>query len=320
MSMQEIARRTGVSYATISRAFNQPEKVRPRTLLRIRELCDELNYRPRVIPNNLSTVSVIVPDHDHVAPIDGILLSYVVTELSRHGMPTVVATMQSLKSHPNVFQKAFIGILHEIDDEDMKLLRHYSKIGPFIAINDMADNIGPHATRIGSDHPDAVNQAMDRLIAAGHRRIAFVLRRLPVKGCNDRLDAYRKRMNALGGFDESLVFFNEEQYLFEGLRRIRDARPTAMLVGEAHLTLKVLHYGKLMDLHVPDNLSMITFEHAGGTQHLFPPITSVVQPIDDLGHAAARLILDHLAHPEQRKIKSQYLPYRLIDRESVRPL
>lgn len=322
MSMQEIAKRLGVSYTTISRSFNQPEKVRPETLQRVRKLCDELHYRPRVIPNNLTTVSVILSDDRQVELADAIILSNTVSELNRQNMPTLVATMQSLKNRPTVFQRAFIGIMRRLNREDVSLLRHYAQHGPFVAINDTLDDIGPQAARLGSDHSGAIEQAIEHLAERGHRRIAMVCRQIEAKGYNVRIETFRRLLTARGLYDPALLFRNDDQFLLEGLRHICNANPTAMLIGDATLTLKVLHYLQLMGKQVPRDLSLMTMEYAGGTQYLSPAITAVVQPLDELGRTAATMMLELLrgGDGDARPSSQVLLPYRLIDRESVRPI
>ena len=318
MSMQKIAKRTGVSSATISRAFSQPEKLRPETLERIRKLCDELNYRPRVIPNNLSTVTVIVPDDGLVELADGIILSNLVSELNRHNMPTIVATMQSLKSRPTIFQKAFIAILRNIGDEDAQLLRQYADVGPFITIHDTHGDIGPNAVRLSSDHRGAILNALAHLEERGHERIAYICRRIEAKGYVQRLETYQERMTDRELFDPALLYRNDEQYLFDGLRRVCDAKPTAMIVGDTLLTQRVLHYLKILGKVVPDDISMMSMEYAGGIPHLFPPITGIVQPLEGLGRTAGRLMIQTLRQSDEPISPVQRLPYQLVDRESVR--
>jgi DNA-binding LacI/PurR family transcriptional regulator len=322
MSMQEIARRLGVSYTTISRSFNQPEKVRPETLQRVRKLCDELHYRPRVIPNNLTTVSVILSDDRQVEMADAIILSNTVSELNRQNMPTLVATMQSLKNRPTVFQRAFIGIMRRLGKDDVSLLRQYAKQGPFVAINDTLDDIGPHASRLASDHRGAMEQAIRHFEQRGHRRIGMICRQIEARGYNARIETFRRLLTERGLYDPALMFRNDDQFLLEGLRHICNAGPTALLIGDATLTLKVLHYLHLMGKQVPRDLSLMTMEYAGGTQYLSPAITALVQPLDELGQTAATMMLELLrGEPRPGKRPAEMLlPYRLIDRESVRPI
>lgn len=319
MSMQKIAKRSGVSSATISRAFNQPEKLHPETLQRIRKLCDEFNYRPRVIPNNLTTVTVIVPDDGLVELADGIILSNVVSELNRASMPTIVATMQSLKHRPSIFQKAFIAILRNINKDDAQLLRQYADQGPFVAIHDSHQDIGAHAVRLASDHRGAILSALKHLEDRGHHRIAWVSRRIDAKGYVQRIDTFEQRMTERGHYDSTLVFRNDEQLLLDGLRRICNAKPTALIVGDALLTQRVLHYLQILGVRVPDDLSLMSMEYAGGVPHLFPPITGIVQPLDQLGRVAAQRMMHWLRDPDEKSERIIRLPYELIDRESVHP-
>src|SRR5689334_11060098 len=97
MSIVKVARSAGVSHVTVSRALNDPDKVHPETLARIRQACTELNFTPRVIPSRLKAVSLIVPPVSQIVPGDSILISRLVSRLSDQGFHTLVTAVSGVE-------------------------------------------------------------------------------------------------------------------------------------------------------------------------------------------------------------------------------
>jgi LacI family transcriptional regulator len=318
MSIVKVAQQAGVSHVTVSRALNDPEKVHPETLARIREACDKLNFTPRVIPSRLKAVSLIVPPTSQIVPGDSILISRLVSRLSGEGFHTLVSSVAGIEKLSFIFRRAFIGLIHSLDDKALPVIRQYAAQAPFVAINDMNEEIGPDAILVGSDHKQGITLAMKHLIERGHKRIAFVSSAARLRGERERLDTYRHIMTEQGALDDTLIFANDEGMLPEGLRRICASDATALLVADGSLTLKVLYYLKLLGKEVPKDLSLVSHEIAGGFEFLYPPITTFVQPSSKIAEVAADLILQKTSKKPKPTEHRHVLPYELVVRESVK--
>ncbi|HAU38460.1 MAG TPA: hypothetical protein DCX07_12195 [Phycisphaerales bacterium] len=317
-SISKIAKSVGVSHVTVSRALNDPTKVNPKTLARIRKACSEAGFTPRVIPNRLKTVSLIVPACDEILPGDSVLISRIAALLSDRHYHVVVSSVDGIETLSVLFQKAFIAILRELRPEILPVIRRYAAKAPFVTINDMNEQVGPDAVLLGSDHRQGITAAMEHFLARGHRRIGYVATDLKTRGLRDRLETYRQIMKAQGLYDDALVFVNEESLLPEGLRRLCWENVTGLLVAEAQLTPRVLYYLKLMGKEVPRDISLITHELAGAYEFVYPPITSFVQPGERLAELAVETVLGKLQDKNRPVEHTHYLPYKLVVRESVR--
>ncbi|MEX0777046.1 MAG: LacI family DNA-binding transcriptional regulator [Phycisphaeraceae bacterium] len=320
VSISNIAKSLGISHVTVSRALNDPTKVNAITLARIRKACSEASFTPRVIPNRLKTVSLIVPSSDDILVGDSVLISKIVALLSGRNYHVVVSSVDGIEQLSVLFQKAFIAILRDVQPEVLPLIRRYAARSPFVTINDMNEEVGPDAVLLGSDHRQGISMAMEHFLSRGHTRIGYVATSLKPRGHRERLEAYRQIMKAKGLYDDSLVFVNDEQLLPEGLRRLCWENVTGLLVTEAQLTPRVLYYLKLIGKEVPRDVSLITHELAGGYQFVYPPITSVVQPGERLAELAVDTVLGKLLNPDLRVEHAHYLPYELVIRESVRSI
>jgi DNA-binding LacI/PurR family transcriptional regulator len=320
MSISKIAKNLGISHVTVSRALNDPSKVNPRTLAKIRKACSEAGFTPRVIPNRLKTVSLIVPTADEILAGDSILISKIVALLSGRDYHVVVSAVNDVEQLSVLFQKAFIAILRDLKPDVLPVIRRYAARAPFVAINDMNEQVGPDAFLLGSDHRQGITLAMEHFFARGHTRIGYVATSLKPRGHRERLDAYTEIMKSRGLSSDSMVFINNEELLPEGLRRLISEDVTGILVTEAHLTPRVLYYLKLMGKEVPRDVSLIANEMSGGYQFVYPPITSIVQPGDKLATVAVETVLNKLRDRQTPVEHAHYVPYELIVRESVRSI
>lgn len=318
MSITKVARRAGVSYVTVSRALNHPDKVNPDTLARIRRIFRDMNYTPRVVPNRVRTVCLLTPAGVAYNPADSVLTNHIIPALNREGYHAVLSPVSAIESAPEILRGAFIGVLHEGDEEAARIVEQYSPTRPFVVIDDLCKPSHRFLTRVRSDHSQGTRLALDHLLHRGHRRIAYVGPPPQGKGYLERFQAYRDAMQRRGLFNESLVFQSSDEMLIDGIRRLCRERATAVLVVLPTLVPQVLHYLRLLDKDVPRDLSLVACEFEGGTPHLYPPLTSIVQPIAPLGELAATLAIRRLRGETVKP--NHLLPYRLAERGSVRSL
>jgi LacI family transcriptional regulator len=181
---------------------------------------------------------------------------------------------------------------------------------------------------------------MTHLIAHGHKRIAFVgqavdstLTPLSTYVEAERFGAYRDALLEIGSFDDRLVKFGRAYSIEEmDARRVplgdgyaalqawlaAGLKPTAIVASSDILAAGVLQAAYGAGLAVPRDLSVIGFDDTLAT-FLSPLLTSVGLPSYDIGLAAARLALSHLAHEGPREPIIESLQARLIERASVGP-
>jgi len=319
MSIVEIAKRVGVSCATVSRALNNPEKVRPETLERIREACSAVDFRPRVIPNNLRVVCLALSSPRHVYLSDSIIIRTAVSLLGQRDCQTAMALLAELDALPDMFQRAFIGFFHEDDECVYPTVRRLAARAPFVAIGETTETLVPGVTHVGSAHAQGMGLAMSHFFERKHRRIGFVASARTGRGYVERFEAYRNLMEKEGQYDDALVFRNDGRFMMEGLRRICEAGATAVFVAESELTLQVLYFLEMLGKETPKDISIISIEGAGGPGFLYPPLTCIVQPLPKLAELAVNCLMEQM---EGKPVVERRLvaPYTLAMRESVRTL
>ena len=170
------------------------------------------------------------------------------------------------------------------------------------------------------DNHEGARQAAQHLIELGHRRIAFIGGDPAHPDAVERLQGYRSAVEAAGlRFDPALVLegnFTEHSGLL-AVERLLDSRTRFSAIFAAN---DQMAFGAALGLHrrgrrVPDDVSLVGFDDLAGSLYMVPSLTTVHNPIQEIGQLAARAMLGLLAG--ERAAVEVPAP-RLIVRESTR--
>jgi LacI family transcriptional regulator len=174
------------------------------------------------------------------------------------------------------------------------------------------------------DNLKGTRQAIRYLLELGHSRIGFVTGLLYVIDGKKRLQGYMSTLKSHNiEVDENLIFkgdFTEKSgydalYYFLSLRH----PPSAIFCSNDHMAVGVFKAAHEQNLKIPDDLSVVGFDDINMASFLSPPLTTIRQPIDELGKTAAKLMLDCIENKSNwgRKI---IIEPELIIRSSCRNL
>lgn len=304
----DVARRAGVSTASVSRTLNAPQKVSPDLRARIQAALTKLRYVPngaaRALASRRSfTIGAVVPTLGNsifgagVAALQQQLEEHGYTLLvgnSRYDADTEVRQVRALVER-GVDGLVLVGQKHRRDVYEM--LRKFRV--PYVNTY-MASKASQHPC-VGFDQRQAAHKLARHLVEQGHRRLAIIT--YPFAN-NDRISArIRGIRDALAerriAFDEALQV--EAPYsLAEGraaLRRVLaiDPKVTAvMCTTDAHAA-GVLVEARSMGIAVPERLSVTGFDDLEGSVHLDPPLTTVHLSAPELGVRAGESLMARLA-------------------------
>jgi LacI family transcriptional regulator len=158
------------------------------------------------------------------------------------------------------------------------------------------------------------------LLGLGHRRIGFITGRVYLSSARERLEGFRVTLAAAGvQLDPSLIeegHYDQESGLVAARRLLaRSERPTAIMASNDQEAFGVLTAAREAGLGVPDDLSVVGFDDVPMAEHVHPPLTTVHQPLYEIGRSAADMLINWVegAPPEPRRI---VLPTRLVIRGS----
>lgn len=178
---------------------------------------------------------------------------------------------------------------------------------------------------VDSDNFGGARRAVEYLLSLGHRRIAYLNGWEGSTNCADRLRGYLHAMQAwkvpprpewtVQAGSDSRLSVEARQQLTDLL--IRSERVTAIFIAGYYLALETLSLLRSLALRVPDDVSLIAFDDPSSAAHLNPPLSTVRQPLYEMGQRAMELLFDVLTHCDQHAhCGTVYLPTELVIRES----
>ena len=215
---REIAQLCGVSVATVSRVFNQPETVNEETRERVLRVAKELGYQPnesaRALSTKQSTMIGLVWDTDHRRPdwrhpyLQDLLIG-LKSALSAHGYHLLMlatsgdarevgASLADPVGYVNMTRRHHLGGLVLIDSgSDAEAFEAFAQSGvPCVALDVAVD--GPRATYVTSDNAGGALSAVRHLVSLGHSRIATITGPVGNQPSDARVSGYRKGLEEVG--------------------------------------------------------------------------------------------------------------------------
>ncbi|HEU5355214.1 MAG TPA: LacI family DNA-binding transcriptional regulator [Actinocrinis sp.] len=326
ITMTSIAREAGVSVPTVSRVLNGRSDVAPETRERVEELLRRHGYRRRVnrtqepaglidlVFNDLDSpwaVEIIrgVEDVGHAACV-GTVVSAI------HRRPT--ATRQWLR---NVQARNTDGVILVTSDVQSPLHAELRRINVPTVVIDPAGVPGHEVPTVGAANWSGALAATEHLISLGHRRIGFIAGPRTLVCSRTRLDGYRAALETAEiAVDPQLIvqgdFYHESG--FKGTAELLSLAhpPTAIFASSDQMALGGYEAVRQRGLRVPDDLSIIGFDDLPEVRWSSPPLTTVRQPLSDMGALAARTLL-RLAGGERIESLRFELPTQLVVRDST---
>ncbi len=331
ITIYDVAREAGVSMATVSRVVNGNPNVKPTTRKKVLAAIERLGYRPNAVARGLAskkttTVGVIIPDISSMffaelaRGIEDIATMYKYNIILCNSDQRLEKELQLINT---LLEKQVDGLLFmgaKIKEDHLQSLTTASVPVVLAATRD-PDNVLPSVT---IDHFQAAYDAVQALIRRGHKRIAMITGPLtdPLGGIM-RYEGYKQALIDAGlSPDESLVANGDYRYE-SGLRKMNEflrlnARPTAVFAASDEMAIGAIHAVQDAGMSVPDEMEVIGFDNVRLAEMVRPRLTTVVQPMYDIGAVAMRLLTKYMnnEHVEQHVV---LLPHRIEYRQSTRP-
>ncbi|MGW0552569.1 LacI family DNA-binding transcriptional regulator [Streptomyces altiplanensis] len=349
-TISEVAAEAGVGRATAARTLGGYGYVSPELKERVLAAAEKLGYRANALARSMSTgvshtLGVIVADIGNPF-FAGVVRGICDTSRARGFDTIVLSTYENLAEEvaaTNVLiDKRVDGVIIASAavgrGEDAHIRAALDRGVPVVLVDRAIPSLDLDAVVI--DNREAAREAVETLIAAGHRRIGFVwgppvaqapaTRRELLAGASRNLwtDGERLRgyLDALDDahipFDPELVMVGpktEERATEEVVRMLTlPRRITALFCTETDAVTGALRAVRRQKLSYPRDLSLIGFDDSAWAAVMDPPLTMIEQPVHQLGAKAAEVLLDPLEGAEPLR-EMHTLRTRLIVRSSVAP-
>ena len=338
-NIHELARLSGFSVGTVSRALNGYADVRAETRETILRVARELDYTPSASARTLVTqrshvIGVFLetgeghPDLQH--PFFHEVLGGLKNTIGSGGYDLLLFASERpgngygphsyLKRcrHHNVEGVVLMGT----DPEDTEVRRLVRSDLPTVGVD--VELEGPATTYVISDNVDGASRAVRHFHTLGHRRIATITGLLETRPGADRLRGYRQALQACGlAYRDEYVAYGDF-YVESGRRAMADLLsldepPTAVFAASDMMALGAIRAAGDAGLGVPADISVIGFDDIQLADHMNPPLTTVRQDKAGLGVAAGSALVRLIDGEQDAVTESTVIPVELVRRGSTRP-
>ena len=305
--MGDIAREAGVSQSTVSRVLNATASSIPisdQTQERVRATARRLGYRPNPLARGLrgaSTMLLGVIVRDIVDPFFSGAIEAVTRAATSHGYNVVLGHAHGRADEAILLRSVLetrhvdaILVLGDMGDQPRIVEDLRGSHVPVVALWQGSASSGLPSVSV--DNAMGISEAIDHLLALGHRRIAFVSGR-PLGDIEERRDAFESRMLAEGlllppgSFQEVP---NEPAGGEEALAALLalPIRPTAVVCSTDQLAIGVLHGAAVRGVAVPDELSVVGFDDLPISAFTVPSLTTICMPVHEMAARAVRMAIE----------------------------
>lgn len=320
VTIYDVAREARVSMATVSRVVNGNQNVKPETRNKVNEVIKKLNYRPNAVARGLAskrttTVGVIIPDISNVY----------YSQLAR-GLEDI-ATMYKYHSiisnsdnDPEKEKEIFNNLLSKQVDgiiflggtisEEIKDLINQSSVPVVVSGTNGKDD---HIASVNIDFKQAAEEATQHMIEKGAKKFALVGGDYSKKAQDDVLQGLIKVLNQHHlELDEALHFSGKESYK-EGIKafeKLQNNMPDAILSISDEQAIGILHSALDAGVNVPEDLQILSFNNTRLVEMVRPQLSSVIQPLYDIGAVGMRLLTKYM-NEEEIEEPNVILPHRI---------
>ncbi len=295
MSLEAVAKRAGVSTATVSRVLNGISVVRGTTRTRVMKAVAELKYHPNLHARSLAggrsrTVGVIVSNLDNPFFLD--VYRTVESDCHAQGFEVVVANTSYSSEQLVASVRLMLGrrvaglaaILAEIDDAIVQELID-AKI-PVVLFD--VGKPGENITKIRVNYRKGVERIAEYLTSLGHRDIAFITHHLALGPVNERQNSLVESLRVVSPEASVRVCANSDS--LEGGRQaakellLSGTPPTAIVCVNDVMAVGVLKELRERRIRVPEDISVTGFDNIKLSEFCYPALTTVHVPRDVIGH------------------------------------
>lgn len=328
VTIVEVAEKAGVSLGTVSRVINNDVHVAPKTRERVLAVTKELGYVANRQARGLkgrktNVIGVLVPDlgTGYIGEImRGIDAELALSQLDLMLFTTHRTAVKEANYVANMVQGMVDGLLivlprNPADYTGTLARRNF----PFVLIDHQGTD--DPCPSVGATNWQGAYNATQYLVKLGHTRIGFITGAMDLGAASERLDGYRSALHVNHiSEDPSLIyegtFFQPDGYA--GAIALLDHQevPTAIFASNDVMAMGAMDAVRSRGLRVPEDVSILGFDDIPQAALIRPALTTVRQPLEQMGRVSTQMLLDILKNPE-KEVEPIKLPTELIIRGST---
>jgi LacI family transcriptional regulator, repressor for deo operon, udp, cdd, tsx, nupC, and nupG len=327
VTIQDVAKASGVSVATVSRVLNDSPSVNPETRDKVQEVIDKLNYRPNLLGRNLrrsetKMALVLLPSISN--PFYSKIVRGIEDVAHRNGYNIMLCNTNGDKQREKVYMDLLrnrladgvILMASELNKDEL------STIGiQFPVVQCCEYKEGAKVSHVSIDNKNAAYRVIKHLISLGHKRIGMISASNKSVSTYLREEGYERAL-AENGIepDKSLVRYGDYSFksgvvATKGLLDMKE-RPTAIFAISDMMAIGAIKEIKAHGLKVPEDIAVAGFDNISIASMYDPTLTTVSQHQYDLGCTVMEVLLRQI-RGELKEPQDVLLEHELIIREST---
>lgn len=313
-TIREVALRANVSVATVSRVINNKGYVDPNTREIVLKAIDELNYVPNSVAQVLAgkkmkVIALIVPDISN--PFFAELAKAVEDTAQQRGFTLFLCNSDEEKEKENRYidvlkSKSIDGIIFATHHFDESMLDLCQDIPIVLMDRAMIQQPNDDLSILTSQNRKGVQLAIRHLLERGCRKIAHIYGPQQIITARERRIGYQEAVSSFPWYTDSLMepgYFQMEGGR-QAIRRLMERHPDldGVFVGNDTMAIGALKELHRMKIDVPEQVAICGFDGIHMAKVMEPELTTVAQPIEEMGKKACQLLIDKIegkAKPKQ---------------------
>lgn len=330
-TLKDIAKKVGKSIATVSRALNDYDDISPETKALVRQAAAELGYSPSALAQRLQkqsadTIGFILPTFGprFSDPFFSEFLTGIGNRAAQYGFDILVSTRAPGEEELDAYRfnvqgrrvDGFVIVRTRLEDERIEYL---CSVGfPFVAFGRVQGDCD--FLFVDEDSEFGMGLVAEYLLELGHRRVAVITPPQNLTFTYYRLKGIRRKL-AMAGFtlDENLVVQGDltQRGGYQTGKQLLDIPepPTAIIAGNDLMALGAMSAAQDRGLVVGRDISVTGFNDIPMAEHSYPPLTTVKQPIYQIGGMLCEMLIKRI-HGEELEQEQVVLQPTLIIRQS----
>jgi LacI family transcriptional regulator len=328
-TIYDVAKLSGLSKTTVSRVINNHSYVSEEKRALVLQAMKELGYTPNPAARRLrgqmtTTIGVIVPRI--VNPFFSYLVDSIEQAAYKNGYQVLIFQSNEDKEKERAFlqllkTKQVDGVIMTSIENEWEVIEPFTVDGPILLCNEYVDGANVPAIRLNQQK--GAYLGVKHLIERGHRKIAYCTGGLFAEHGKDkdRNQGFQKALLEAGiQVNPKWIFVNKHS-IEDGKQVMKqivemDDRPTAIFTGSDEIAGGMMMEAKESGFIVPDDLAIMGFDDQPLAQMLDPKLTTIRQPVDEMGKKSVELLIKML-HNREAEIRSCELPIELVVRKST---
>jgi len=333
VKIKDVAKKAGVSVTSVSRVLNGGKYVRDEIRERVLKTVEEMGYTPSSIARSLvlrktNMIGVIIPDL--TSSFHSTILSSIEEVASRNSYSILVSNIaediEKEKMYLNDFKQMRVsGIIVMHEKVNPEIIQIFNTMEMPIVFSSVKPKGVNNFTSIVINNTKASYDATKYLIDLGHRQIAFIGGDMnDITSGQERYNGFMSAMEDNGiKVEENFVKFGDYK-VNDGYAKMNEILkkkpyPTAVFAASDDMAVGAMNAIFDHGLRVPDDISVMGFDGSNFTEFIRPKLTSMEQPIRELGKLSVELLIRQINN-QDRFLDEVIVSHKLVVRDSCRAI